>query len=237
MDNTRLKEIVKENVKNKCKNFIWSVNIVTIIVLVLYIGLYETKIKNEKYDGKENVSVNDSAVEKKSAIKDKKRESTATSDEKDDDATKDESKMASKKSHTKREDTVEEDDVSNNINKEEKNETISDYDYTELDEDEQYSSNAQLEEYILPYADSMIYDKEILNTLSDVELRFARNEIIARHGRTFASKELQEYFESCSWYDGRYSPEEFDGQMDNILNSYEKANIETIKEIENERNI
>jgi YARHG domain len=32
------------------------------------------------------------------------------------------------------------------------------------------------------------------------ELRLLRNEIYARHGRTFESKDLQEHFQQCAWY-------------------------------------
>jgi len=63
-------------------------------------------------------------------------------------------------------------------------------------------------------------------------LNYARNEIYARHGRKFNSQELQSYFNNQSWYYGIYSPEEFNP---NWLNSVEKANVEFLKKVENER--
>lgn len=59
---------------------------------------------------------------------------------------------------------------------------------------------------------------------------YAKNEIYARHGRMFASKELQDYFQSKSWYMGIISPEEF---SDMVFNEYEKQNLLLIVEREN----
>ena len=73
-----------------------------------------------------------------------------------------------------------------------------------------------------------LFSEEILQ-FSKEELRIARNEIYARHGRKFSSRDLQEYFESCDWYVPIYEAEEFD---ESILSEVEKENIKTIKEIE-----
>ena len=45
--------------------------------------------------------------------------------------------------------------------------------------------------------------------ITDEEIRIARNEIYARHGRRFNDSELQEYFDSLSWYYGYIEPEDF----------------------------
>lgn len=90
-------------------------------------------------------------------------------------------------------------------------------------------------DYILPDSDIYEYAYSELNLLSDEELRIARNEIMARHGRTFNDQTLQDYFNAKSWYTGRYTPDEFDEQMNLILNEIEKANIETIKLLERSR--
>ena len=60
-------------------------------------------------------------------------------------------------------------------------------------------------------------------------LCYARNEIYARAGKTFQSRELQEYFDSQYWYHGIYSPDEF---LDSMLNVYETANVATLLSIE-----
>lgn len=84
--------------------------------------------------------------------------------------------------------------------------------------------------YIIPDSDSRYIDRAIdLSGLSKEELRLARNEIYARHGRIFSDPSLQEYFESQSWYIPAFSAEEFN---EDCLNSYEKENLLTIKDVE-----
>ena len=70
--------------------------------------------------------------------------------------------------------------------------------------------------------------------MSARELHYAKNEIYARHGRIFDSAELREYFESKSWYDGRYTADEFDEMSGSVLNATEKANAEFLSDAENE---
>lgn len=58
--------------------------------------------------------------------------------------------------------------------------------------------------------------------LSQSDIRIAKNEIYARHGRKFASKDLQEYFNQLSWYEGTIEPENFD---ESCITQIERANI------------
>ncbi|WP_026657782.1 YARHG domain-containing protein [Butyrivibrio sp. AC2005] len=90
-------------------------------------------------------------------------------------------------------------------------------------------------EYIVYGSDSGYFDRSYFESFTNDELRLARNEIFARHGRTFKDQKLQDYFNSKSWYTPRYSPEEFDSKMDQILNVWEKSNVETIKQVEASR--
>ena len=90
-------------------------------------------------------------------------------------------------------------------------------------------------EYIVYGSDTGYFEKDYFEGLSNDELRLARNEIFARHGRTFKDEALQSYFNSKSWYVPVYSPEEFDAIMEDILNDWEKANVQAIKEVEAER--
>ncbi len=87
--------------------------------------------------------------------------------------------------------------------------------------------------YVLPESSSRTYSNAELEEMSDYELYLARNEVFARHGRIFKNSDLQEYFGSKSWYDPRYAPEEFSESM---LNANEKANIERMAKIEQDRN-
>ena len=63
--------------------------------------------------------------------------------------------------------------------------------------------------------------------LTSEELRLARNEIYARHGRKFKDEALQAYFNSKSWYAGTIEPERFSD--DALLNDVERKNLELIK--------
>ena len=87
--------------------------------------------------------------------------------------------------------------------------------------------------YVLSDSSSRTYSNAELEAMSDYELYLSRNEIFARHGRIFKNSDLQEYFGSKSWYDPRYTPEEFSESM---LNANEKANIERMAKIEQDRN-
>lgn len=88
------------------------------------------------------------------------------------------------------------------------------------------------ESYIFVNSDTQKLAKEDLNGLSEWEIRIARDEIFARHGRRFEDHKLQEYFDSCPWYSGTIEPHEFD--YTTMLNDVEKDNIETIKQFEKE---
>ena len=64
-------------------------------------------------------------------------------------------------------------------------------------------------DYILPNSDSELLTLDDIKDLSLQEVNYAKNEIYARHGRKFKSKELQNYFNSKSWYKGTIDPENF----------------------------
>lgn len=87
-------------------------------------------------------------------------------------------------------------------------------------------------EYVIPDSDTRKLTDADVSSLSKEQLRLARNEIMARHGRRFKDAELQSYFESKSWYNGNVSPEDFDASMDSRLSKTERANVEMIKKYE-----
>lgn len=84
-------------------------------------------------------------------------------------------------------------------------------------------------DYILPESSTKYLTSADLAGLSKEELRLARNEIYARHGRHFQTEDLARYFGSKSWYHGYLSQEEFD---EGVLNDIEKKNLILIKEVE-----
>lgn len=85
------------------------------------------------------------------------------------------------------------------------------------------------EDYIIPDSDSRYLTEEDIEDLSLQEINYAKNEIYARYNRKFDSEELQEYFDSKSWYDGTVEPAEFDTS---IFNKYEKQNTQFLHEEE-----
>ncbi|MBQ2801598.1 MAG: YARHG domain-containing protein [Lachnospiraceae bacterium] len=84
-------------------------------------------------------------------------------------------------------------------------------------------------EYVFPNSDSQYLTENDFAGLTKEDCRIARNEIYARHGRTFSDEVLQAYFEICSWYNGWIAPEAFD---DNLLNDVERYNLEMIRSYE-----
>lgn len=87
--------------------------------------------------------------------------------------------------------------------------------------------------YILPESDSVYLTDADIDGLTLRDLNYAKNEIYARHGRRFKSRELQDYFNSQSWYTGQYDADDFDANYSqSVLNDYEKKNAELLRKKE-----
>lgn len=84
-------------------------------------------------------------------------------------------------------------------------------------------------DYVLPGSNSSVYSYDVLRGLSAWELRVARNEIYARHGRMFNDADLQAHFNSKSWYNGTIPADQFNAD---VLNATELENIKRIQEVE-----
>ncbi|MBR5338419.1 MAG: YARHG domain-containing protein [Lachnospiraceae bacterium] len=84
-------------------------------------------------------------------------------------------------------------------------------------------------DYILEYSSTRPVTAAELEKLNAQELKLARNEIYARHGRKFKDKELQDYFNSKPWYRGTIEANKFN---DNWLTEIEKKNRDLIQEYE-----
>lgn len=85
------------------------------------------------------------------------------------------------------------------------------------------------DQMFFPDSDSRLLTEADIAGMTSAELRLARNEIYARHGRRFSSQDLQTWFDSCSWYEGTISPAEFD---ESVLNSIEMQNAAFLKAAE-----
>ena len=130
-------------------------------------------------------------------------------------------------------------DMENDVTSEESSEDLDYYDDSDLSEDDydsdldedsdNYSDSSEESEYVLPDSAKRKLKKSDLKGLSKEELRIARNEIYARHGRMFDDKNLQKYFDSQSWYDGSVPASEF---SEDVLSSVEKKNVAFIRQFE-----
>lgn len=85
------------------------------------------------------------------------------------------------------------------------------------------------DDYILDSSDSRYITKSEISWMSKKELRLARNEIFARHGYIFNSRDLRDYFSDKIWYEPSISSSDW---SDSFLNKYEKKNIALIKKYE-----
>ncbi len=83
---------------------------------------------------------------------------------------------------------------------------------------------------LIPDSDSRYLTEADLEEFDADELRIARNEIYARHGRKFKDAQLQAYFDEMDWYAGVIEASEFD---ESILNDYEIKNLDLISKYEN----
>lgn len=130
-------------------------------------------------------------------------------------------------------------DMENDVTSKESSEDLDYYDDSDLSEDDydsdsdedsdNYSDSSEKNEYILPDSAKRKLKKSDLKGLSKEELRVARNEIYARHGRKFDDKKLQKYFDSQSWYEGTVPASEF---SEDVLSSVEKKNVAFIRQFE-----
>ncbi len=83
--------------------------------------------------------------------------------------------------------------------------------------------------YILPESNSRYLSDSDIVGLNLKQLNYAKNEIYARRGRLFVSNELQNYFNSKTWYQGTIAPESF---LEDMLNEYESTNAAFLSERE-----
>jgi hypothetical protein len=85
------------------------------------------------------------------------------------------------------------------------------------------------DDYLMPDSDQRLLNKAELMTLSSQTLRLMRNEIFARHGYVFKSRELNEYFLTKRWYAPLSNTVE--------LSSIEAQNVALIKSVEESKKV
>ncbi len=97
---------------------------------------------------------------------------------------------------------------------------------TQTNSNQQASSGNKTGGYVLANSSSKLLTEADIAGLSSNQLRIARNEIYARHGRLFNDASRQAYFNGKSWYNGTIAPDNFTSGM---LSETERANLEFIK--------
>ncbi|MCR4892273.1 MAG: VWA domain-containing protein [Lachnospiraceae bacterium] len=101
-----------------------------------------------------------------------------------------------------------------------------------------FSSDYASVDYMIPDSSSRAITEADLARFSLAQLRIARNEIFARHGRQFNDSYLNKWFYSKQWYleiPTKYAPDYFDKNQPNRLSKLETANVNFILEYEKNR--
>lgn len=102
------------------------------------------------------------------------------------------------------------------------------------EDEEEEKKEEKTEGYVIADSASRLLTDSDVSGLSAQQLNYAKNEIYARHGRKFDSPELRKYFESKSWYEGKYDAADFDANYSaSVLSDVEKKNAEFLKNAEN----
>ncbi len=83
--------------------------------------------------------------------------------------------------------------------------------------------------YLLPSSSYAYLDESAVAGWPAQVVCYAKNEIYARNGRQFVSRELQGWFDMQYWYTPIYKPEQF---SDGMLNQYETANVSMLSNVE-----
>lgn len=86
---------------------------------------------------------------------------------------------------------------------------------------------------IFPNSSDEVIKRSDIKALSNEELRFAINELYARHGYKFRDKSLRNYYKKYDWYIPKVNPDDFSISM---FNAIEKENIETMQKVRDNRN-
>ena len=79
---------------------------------------------------------------------------------------------------------------------------------------------------IFPDSSSQVIDAARIKALSDADLKYAINEVYARHGYIFKSEDLKNYYKQFSWYHESVPASQFTTSM---FNSTERANVDAMQ--------
>ena len=86
--------------------------------------------------------------------------------------------------------------------------------------------------FVFPDSDVRQVTDSDLDMLTEEQIRIARNELFARRGRVFESKDMKSYFESQDWYSPTVAAQTFDANRGSYMNSVELENMKIINAYE-----
>ena len=86
---------------------------------------------------------------------------------------------------------------------------------------------------IFANSSEMLLSEDSINALSDENLRYAINEIYARHGYIFKDEGLRAYYGQFEWYEGTIEADKFSSDM---FNEVEMKNVELLQAERDSRN-
>lgn len=98
-----------------------------------------------------------------------------------------------------------------------------------------FSASYMNQEFMINDSDTREISDADLDGMSLAQLRIARNEIFARHGRQFKDSMLNQWFYSKTWYlnvPDKYAPDDFDRLQPSPMSQLEIRNANFIKEYE-----
>lgn len=86
---------------------------------------------------------------------------------------------------------------------------------------------------IFPNSSEELLNESDIEECSDEELRYAVNELYARHGYIFKDDMLREYYNQFAWYEEKVESDDF--EMD-LFNDIENENIKMLQKVRDSRN-
>lgn len=98
--------------------------------------------------------------------------------------------------------------------------------------EEQTDETAEGGRVIFPNSSEELLNGNDIEALSDEEIRYAINEIYARHGYIFADAVLRQYYAQFGWYEEKIGAGDFTIEL---FNEVEKENIERMQRVRNSR--
>lgn len=114
-----------------------------------------------------------------------------------------------------------------------KSDKVNENEQSETQSIAEVETDSLVNEYIFADSNRRELATNEIEQLTDENKQMAINEIYARYGRKFNDTNVQDYFNSKSWYKGVIEAKDFD--EDKLLNQFEKSNIKKLVNMSEEK--